>query len=292
MGMALGLTLLVACNTLLAEEAPAPQPKEESTVEKNTAEEGEEICDPSTGPCITDPSKIQQNGAGLQVGPCVTDPTQTPRAIEGPAQEDYDPKLRSQVDLEKKPWLVESAGLPPDHPAFRRGRMIWATSFLWTEAPELVVEEWVTDKPELEGKYVLIECWATWCPPCRRSLRLLNYYHNKYKDELAVIAVCETDREALRKMEDPLQLEDIDFHLAVDTQRRFADALGVFGIPHAVIIEPQHGVVIWEGMPTLPGYELSEDIIERMLAIGRQLKKQQTEKEAKENASDSSPSPQ
>jgi thiol-disulfide isomerase/thioredoxin len=250
--------------------------------------ETEEVCDPATGPCLLDASKTPRTSGGPQVMPAMADATQKPRAIESPAPEDYDQRLRSQVDLEKKPWLVESAGLPPEHPAFRRPRMIWADSFQWVEAPEIEVEEWITEKPRLDGKYILVECWATWCPPCRRSLPLLNYYHEKYKDELAVISICETDREALEIMEEPLELEDIDFHLAVDTQRRFADALGVFGIPHAVIIEPQHGVVIWEGMPTLPGYELSEDIIERILAIGRRLKKQQAnEKQDKENNAES-----
>ncbi|MGL6197092.1 MAG: TlpA family protein disulfide reductase [Thermoguttaceae bacterium] len=100
----------------------------------------------------------------------------------------------------------------------------------------------------------------------------MNYYHEKFKDDLVVIGICETDETALKEMKGPLKLDEINFHLAVDTNRRFADKLGVYGIPHAVILEPESGAVIWEGMPTLPGYELDEKTIEKILAVGKKRK--------------------
>lgn len=207
-------------------------------------------------------------------GPFVTDPTKRPKVVKGESAApkiDFS-KLRD-VDIEKEPWFVESVGLTPGHPALQRERMIWADSWLYNDAPEIDVEYWVNDPPkDLAGKFVLIEVWATWCPPCRRSLPYLNYLHEKFGDKLVVISICETDREALEKIEKPLKLADVKFHLAVDTGRRFADKLGVYGIPHAVILEPQFGAVIWEGMPTQPGHELTPDKIEKMLVIGDKLK--------------------
>lgn len=183
------------------------------------------------------------------------------------------------IDLEKTPWLVERMGLSPTHPAFTRPRSIWADSFRLrpleeaVKGGEIVVERWVNDEPkDFAGKYVFLEVWATWCPPCRRSLPLLNYYHEKYKDQLVVVSICETDEQALKEMKGPLKLEDIRFYLAVDTNRRFADALGVYGIPHAVLIEPVYGAVIWEGMPTLPKYELDDKTMEKILSVGQKLK--------------------
>jgi hypothetical protein len=97
-------------------------------------------------------------------------------------------------------------------------------------------------------------------------LPLLEYFHEKYKDELVVVSICETDEEALQKMEGPLKLADMKAPLAVDTHRRFANALGVYGIPHAVLIEPVMGAVLWEGMPTQIGAELSDEVMEKFLA--------------------------
>ncbi len=216
----------------------------------------------------------KESPAADDAGPFITDPTKKPKAVDGESTApviDFN-KLKN-VDLEKEPWLVESAGLTPGHPALQRERMIWADSWLYADVPEIDIEHWVGDPPaDMTGKFVLIEVWATWCPPCRRSLPYLNYLHEKYGDDLVVIAICETDKAALEGMEKPLKLGDLKFHLAVDTGRRFADKLGVYGIPHAVILEPQFGAVIWEGMPTQPGHELTPEKIEKMLAVGKKLK--------------------
>ena len=177
-----------------------------------------------------------------------------------------------------EPWLVESARLPAGSDAKNRPAMLWADSVKFRNIAEVVggpieVERCVNAPPkDLTGKFVLIEVWATWCPPCRRSLPLLEYYQERYKDDLVVISICETDENALKAMPaEPLKLEDIKSPLAVDTHRRFANKLGVFGIPHVVVIEPVYGAVLWEGMPTQIGYELSNDKMAKFVEARKRL---------------------
>jgi len=150
---------------------------------------------------------------------------------------------------------------------------MWANSFRWAKAPELIVEKWLTEKPDTKGKYVLIEFWATWCPPCRRSIPLLNSFHKKYGKELVVIGVSEESEADVRKLKKP----KVEYYSAIDTKMRTKKALGVFGIPHVIILEPG-GHVIWEGFPLLEDYELTDDIIEKILAVGRKLKAQKAAK--------------
>lgn len=184
------------------------------------------------------------------------------------------------VDLTTQPWLVESANLPINHPALKRDHMIWADSYLWTSVDDVVgavpVEKWLTKAPtpeDLAGKYVLIEMWATWCPPCRRSLPYLDFISKKYKDDLVVISICEMDENAIRNMPGKkLNIFDIGYFAAVDTGRRLANKLGVYGIPHAILLEPTVGGVVWEGMPTLPRFELDDKKLERFFNIGRKLR--------------------
>jgi len=137
----------------------------------------------------------------------------------------------------------------------------------------LKIEEWYNQEPpNLEGKYVLIEFSATWCPACRREIPDLNHWHEKFGEELVVISIYETDRHDLEVMPGDFKGKDMKYYVGIDTKRRCATALGVFGIPHAVLLEPKYGGVVWEGMPNQPGYELTDEIIERILAVGRRQK--------------------
>ncbi len=153
-----------------------------------------------------------------------------------------------------------------ESPVPKDEKRLWARSCLWDKAPELVVEKWLSEQPETKGKYVLIEFWATWCPPCRRSIPLLNSFHEKFKDELVVIGISHESEADVRRLEDPL----VAYYSAIDTQARTKKGLSVFGIPHVVLLEPD-GYVVWEGFPLLKDYELTEEIIERVLSVGREL---------------------
>ena len=176
-------------------------------------------------------------------------------------------------DTPEEPCTTQGAPEPKVMPADpgsltpKKPRRMWATSYRWAKAPDFVVEKWLTDKPETKGKYVLIEFWATWCPPCRRSIPLLNKFHKKYGKELVVIGISEESEADVRKLKTP----NIEYYSAFDTRQRMYKELGVFGIPHVIIVEPG-GFVIWEGFPLLPDYELTEEIIEKILAVGRKLK--------------------
>jgi len=48
----------------------------------------------------------------------------------------------------------------------------------------------------LKGKYVLIDFWASWCVPCRKSMPHVKELYSRYKDKgLEVIAVSDDDRD-------------------------------------------------------------------------------------------------
>ena len=152
-------------------------------------------------------------------------------------------------------------------PVPQKGKCLWARSFLWEKAPDLVVEKWLADKPDTAGKYTLIEFWATWCSQCRLSVPKLNQFHRKFGAELVIIAISNQKEEDVRKFKE----HKIEYYSAIDTQARMKDKLGVSGIPHVIIVEP-NGYVVWEGFPLLKDYELTEEVVEKILSVGRNKK--------------------
>ncbi len=221
---------------------------------------------PTAGGETTKPAVADKTATGGGEAPCPTGgevAVKTP-APDGSAPCPTGPDADSPARKDDKP------------PAFKEGKRLWANSFLWAEAPKLEVEKWLSDKPETKGKYVLLEFWATWCGPCRRSIPLLNTFHRKYKDELVVIGISDETEADVRKLKSP----QIEYYSAIDTKARTKKAVGVWGIPHVLIIEPG-GAVIWQGFPLLKDYELTEETIEKILAIGRKIKAAEAAKKQK-----------
>jgi thiol-disulfide isomerase/thioredoxin len=54
---------------------------------------------------------------------------------------------------------------------------------------------------DLEGRVVMIEIWATWCPPCRSTLAWLNEVQRKHGDRVVVLAIAvDSKEEDVRKL--------------------------------------------------------------------------------------------
>jgi cytochrome c biogenesis protein CcmG, thiol:disulfide interchange protein DsbE len=64
-------------------------------------------------------------------------------------------------------------------------------------APELTLTD-LQDTPrtltEFHGQVVLVNLWATWCPPCKEEMPALQAYYNKHaKDGFVIIAINDGD---------------------------------------------------------------------------------------------------
>ena len=47
---------------------------------------------------------------------------------------------------------------------------------------------------DYEGQVILVNLWATWCPPCKEEMPTLQAYHDKYQDRgFSIIAINDGD---------------------------------------------------------------------------------------------------
>jgi thiol-disulfide isomerase/thioredoxin len=181
-------------------------------------------------------------------------------------------KKQTEANTQYHTYLVSHPSQPPPNedreaqppsnaPVPESDKKLWAKSLLNQKAPDLIVEKWLTPEPNRRGKFILIDFWATWCPPCREAIPELNGYYKKFGDKLVVIGISDETEEAVRKLVNP----QIEYSIAIDTQARTKKIVEVTGIPHVLIIDPQ-GIVRWEGFPFLQGYELNENVVADILA--------------------------
>ena len=116
----------------------------------------------------------------------------------------------------------------------------------------------VGSKPEMEGKPLLVEFWATWCPPCRTSIPHLNEIHAKFKDRgLLVVGVSDEPNAVIKKFQQEVPM---DYAVATDTGGRLNKKMEVSSIPTAFLVN-KSGEIVWEGHPG----KLTDADIEKIL---------------------------
>jgi thiol-disulfide isomerase/thioredoxin len=164
---------------------------------------------------------------------------------------------RAKLAAPPKPATAQGESLEPGGlPDGIGPHEIAAKSFLNQRAPPIIAEKWLTQPPNLSGKFVLLDFWATCSVPCRQSIPMLNAFYNTFKDRLVVIGISDETEAEVRKMTEPR----IDYFVAVDPKHRASSTFGVQRIPHAVLLDPK-GIVRFEGHP---GY-LDEGKLEKLL---------------------------
>ncbi len=89
---------------------------------------------------------------------------------------------------------------------------------------------------DLEGDVVLVNFWATWCPPCRQEMPLLDQLHARYAPlGFALLGVNVEQDPALA--EQFLAEVPVGFPILLDPEERVSALYGVPAMPTTVLID-------------------------------------------------------
>jgi thiol-disulfide isomerase/thioredoxin len=96
---------------------------------------------------------------------------------------------------------------------------------------------------DLKGKVVVLDFWASWCVPCKKSMpHLIELYENNKADSLVVLGInVDTDREKINEFQSAIN-SVISFPLIFDKDSKIPPLYNVEGMPTTVIINKE-GVI-------------------------------------------------
>ncbi|MCL4238793.1 MAG: TlpA family protein disulfide reductase [Anaerolineae bacterium] len=91
---------------------------------------------------------------------------------------------------------------------------------------------------DFRGKYVLLNFWASWCPPCMAEMPDLYAYYRQHQDTgFTLLAVNVAEDEATVRAF--LAANGFDFPVALDTTSAIYQQYGGAGLPSSFLIGPQ-----------------------------------------------------
>ncbi len=141
-------------------------------------------------------------------------------------------------------------------------------------APDLDIVKWVTSEPQ--ARIQILEFWASWCPPCREILPILDKVYDTFKDrnEFDILAVTKlygfyadqdkriqnpSPEEEMNLISGYIRSKNLPYSFAVVSNESFQD-YGVNSIPTLFILKEGKIKNVWYGMPENGANELIKEV--------------------------------
>jgi peroxiredoxin len=93
----------------------------------------------------------------------------------------------------------------------------------------------------LRGKVVLVNFWATWCPPCRKEMPDLEALYQRFSDQgLVILAISDEERS---KVVPFISDYKISYPVLLDPGRKVNDLFQVDGLPKSLVYDREGKLV-------------------------------------------------
>lgn len=115
--------------------------------------------------------------------------------------------------------------------------------------PDLDGKSWTLSS--FKGKVIILDFWATWCPPCKIEIPYLIELYNKYKDDGLIVCGVGIDRKPA--LESFVREYGINYLTLIGTQQ-IAQQWGIRAIPTTYILD-KDGRIAFKHTGFAPGME-------------------------------------
>ncbi len=92
---------------------------------------------------------------------------------------------------------------------------------------------------DYRGKWVLVNYWATWCPPCREELPELEVFHANHKDKDAVVLGVAMERIKKDRLQKFVDDQFLSYPILMMKPAASTELGKVPGLPTSYLVNPQ-----------------------------------------------------
>jgi peroxiredoxin len=92
---------------------------------------------------------------------------------------------------------------------------------------------------DYKGKVVLVNIWATWCPPCVDEMPSMEKLYQKFKGQNFEILAVSIDASGLKAVAPFMRKFNLTFPALIDSKGAINAVYGVTGVPESFIIDKQ-----------------------------------------------------
>ncbi|WP_129729652.1 redoxin domain-containing protein [Ectobacillus funiculus] len=115
---------------------------------------------------------------------------------------------------------------------------------------------------DLKGKKVILNFWATWCPPCRQEVPEMQTFYEKHKEDVVILAVNATalsTGETKEKVKSFASQYGVTFPILFDSTSEVSDTYRIMVLPTSYFVDTK-GVIRQKSIGAMTGEYMEKTI--------------------------------